>query len=55
MILILKGNQMFLKCFNGNTNAIKIFSCSLHIALILDPGNEFFYAKCVQFPLTFIE
>ena len=24
---------------------------SLNIVLILDPGCEFFYAKCVQFPL----
>ena len=27
------------------------FYDSLNIVLILDPGCEFFHAKCVQFPL----
>ena len=46
MILMLKANQMFLKCFYNN--AIKI-------VLILTPGLKFFRAKCVQFLLTFTE
>ena len=46
MILMLKVNQMFLKCFYDNT---------IKIVLILTPGLKFFRAKCVQFPLTFTE
>ena len=52
MILILKANQMFLKCFHDNT--IIIFHDSVNIALILVPGCDFFCLKCVQFPLSFI-
>ena len=33
----------------------KHFHDSLNIALILAPGREFFCAKYVQFPLTFME
>ena len=33
----------------------KHFHDSLNTVLILAPGREFFYAKCVQFPLTFME
>ena len=55
MILTLKVNRMFLKYFYGNTNVIKIFHDSLNIGLILAPGREFLFAKCVQFPLTFTE
>ena len=53
MVLMLKVKQMFLKCFSNNT--IKYFHDSLIIVVILAPGHEFFYAKCVQFPLTFTE
>ena len=52
---MLKENQMFLKCFYGKTNTIKYFHDSLNIVLILAPGCEFFWAKCVQFLLTFTE
>ena len=31
------------------------FHDSLNIVVILAPGQEFFSAKCVQFPLTFTE
>ena len=50
--MMLKVNQMILKCFYGNTDTIKMLSW-LNIVLILAPGCEFFCAKCVQFPLTF--
>ena len=46
MILMLKANQMFLKCFYDNM---------IKIVLILAPGRLSFRAKCVQFPLTFME
>ena len=46
MILMLKGNQVLLKCFYDNT---------IKTVLILAPGCEFFYVKCVQSPLTFTE
>ena len=52
MILILKANQMFLKCFHDNT--IIIFHDSVNIALILVPACDFFCLKFVQFPLSFI-
>ena len=53
---MLKANQMFLKCFDGITNSIKIFlHDSLNIVLILAFSREFFCAKCVQFPLMFTE
>ena len=29
------------------------FHDSLNIVVILAPGHEFFFAKCVQFPLKF--
>ena len=51
MILMLTENQMFLKCFYGNRS--KYFHDSLSFELILVPVCEFFYAKCIQFPLTF--
>ena len=55
MILMLKANQLFLKCFYGNTNE-KYFGYSINIVLILAPGHNFFIcAKCVQFALTFME
>ena len=44
--MMLKANQMFLKCFYDNT---------IKIVLVLAPGREFFHTKCVQFPLTFME
>ena len=34
---------------------IKISHDSANIALTLAPRHECFYAKCVQFPLTFTE
>ena len=37
------------------TIRFKNFYDSLNIALMLAPGRELFYAKCVQFPLTFTE
>ena len=46
MVLMLKANQIFVKCFHDN--AIKI-------VLILAPGRKFFLASYVQFPLTFTE
>ena len=46
MNLMLKVNQMFLKCFYDNT---------IKIVLILAPGSKFFQAKFVQFPLKFTE
>ena len=33
----------------------KHFHDRLNMALILAPGREIFCAKCVQFPLTFME
>ena len=38
MILMLKANQIFLKCFYNNT---------ITNVLILASGSEFFRAKCV--------
>ena len=35
------------------TIKLKYFHDSLHIVVILAPGQEFFSAKCAQFPLTF--
>ena len=49
MILMLKANQMCLQCFYDKT--VYTFHDSLNIVLILDPGCEFFCAKCLQFPL----
>ena len=43
---MLKANQMFLKSVDDNM---------IKIVLILAPSREFFYTKCVQFPLTFTE
>ena len=43
---------MFLKCFY---DMIKISHNSVNITLTLAPRHECFYAKCVQFPLTFTE
>ena len=34
---------------------LKYFLDSLNIVLILAPGPEFFWAKCVQFLVTFTE
>ena len=34
---------------------LKYFHDSLNIVVILDPGPEFFSAKCAQFLLTFTE
>ena len=34
---------------------LKYFHDSVNIALILAPSREMFFAKCVQFPLTFKE
>ena len=31
------------------------FHVGLNIVLILSPGREYFCAKCVQFPLAFME
>ena len=55
MILMVQVNHMFLKCFYGNTHAIKHFHDSLNVALMLAPSSNFFCDKCVQFPLTFTE
>ena len=54
MTLIFKATQMFLKCFYDN--AVKIFDHDdLNIVVILAAGHEFFFAKCAQFPSTFME
>ena len=50
---MLKAKQMFLKYFYHNT--IKLFQFSLNFVVILAPGHDFFSAKCVQFPVTFME
>ena len=34
---------------------IKYFYDSLNIVVILAPDHEFFYVKCVEFPLTSTE
>ena len=34
---------------------LKYFHDSLNIVVILAPDREFFSAKCVRFPLTFME
>ena len=48
-----KAKHMFLEYFYDST--IKHFHDSLNIVVILAPGYEFFYIKCVQFPLTLTE
>ena len=50
MVLLLKAKQMSLKCFYD-----KYFHDSLNVVVILAPCNEFFFAECAQFPLTFKE
>ena len=49
MVLLLKAKQMSLKCF------YKYFHDSLNVVVILAHCNEFFFAECAQFPLTFKE
>ena len=55
MVLMLKANQMFLKCFLVILIWLKYLNDSLNIVLILSHGREFFWAKCVQFLLAFSE
>ena len=53
MVLMLKAMQMFLKCFYDST--IKYFHDSLNIEVILASGREVFFAKCVLFPIHYVE
>ena len=46
---MLEANQMLFKCFYDRR--LIHFYDSLNIVLILNPGCEFFGAKCVKFPL----
>ena len=53
MVLMLKAMQVFLKCFCDST--IKNFHDSLNIEVILAFSREVFFAKCVLFPIHYVE